>query len=261
MSYIEDLFNLNGRVALVTGAARGNGKGIAEALLKAGATVYLVDILPEELDATVVEFCAHGLNAHGLCSDLTEPGACDALVSQVLAKQDRIDILVNNAGITRSNPVFDYTEKDWDETLGLNLKVPFLLSQKVACSMRDRQIKGSIINITSLNAELAFPDNPAYVSAKGGLKMLTRSLARDLGCHGIRANSVGPGYFKTQMTKGSWNNTEMRQARSERTILSRWGFPEQDLAGIIIFLASEASSYVTGQEFYIDGGWLANGLS
>ena len=118
---------------------------------------------------------------------------------------------------------------------------------------------GSIINITSIAAEVGFPDNPAYQAAKGALKHLTRSLAVDLGSSGVRVNNIGPGYFKTDMTKGSWSDPEKREERSNRTLLGRWGVPE-DLAGVVVFLASEASSYVTGQNIYVDGGWLAKGL-
>ena len=118
---------------------------------------------------------------------------------------------------------------------------------------------GSIINITSIGAELGFPNNPAYIAAKGALKQLTRSLALDLGSFGIRVNNIGPGYFRTDMTKGSWNDPQLEEDRIRRTILGRWGEPD-DLAGAVIFLASEASRYITGQDLYVDGGWLAKGL-
>ena len=121
------------------------------------------------------------------------------------------------------------------------------------------QGQGSIINITSLNAELAFPDNPAYVAFKGGLKQLTKALALDLGSSGIRVNSIGPGYIRTEMTSRSWANQPARQLRAERSVLKRWGEPT-DLAGAVIYLASDASSFVTGQDVYVDGGWLIKGL-
>ena len=119
---------------------------------------------------------------------------------------------------------------------------------------------GSIINFTSINAELGFPNNPAYVASKGGLKMLTKSLAKDWGRFGIRVNNIGPGYMKTEMTKKSWSNPKLRKTRTSRTLLNRWG-EKQDIVGPCIFLASDASRYVTGQDLYVDGGWLANGLS
>ena len=135
---------------------------------------------------------------------------------------------------------------------------PFLLSKEIGKLMK-KEKSGVIINITSINSELGFPDNPAYSAFKGALKQLTKSLALDLGKFGIRVNNVGPGYFRTQMTKKSWENSKLRKERTDRTILKRWGVPK-DLAGIIIFLSSDSSSYVTGQDFYIDGGWLAKGL-
>ena len=119
---------------------------------------------------------------------------------------------------------------------------------------------GSIINITSLNAELAFPNNPAYVAFKGGLKQLTKALALDLGQYNIRVNNIGPGYMKTDMTKKSWLNPKLRKARTSRILLNRWG-EKEDIVGPCIFLASDASKYVTGHDLYVDGGWLANGLS
>jgi NAD(P)-dependent dehydrogenase (short-subunit alcohol dehydrogenase family) len=119
--------------------------------------------------------------------------------------------------------------------------------------------QGSIINITSINSELAFPRNPSYVASKGGLKMLGKSFAKDLGIHGIRVNNIGPGYIKTNMTKNSFKNKKLKQTIEKHTMLNRWGTPE-DLIGPAIFLASDSSRYVTGQDIYVDGGWLANGL-
>jgi len=170
----------------------------------------------------------------------------------------QVDILVNNAGVTFSGELFEYRSSDWDKTYEVNLKAPFELTKEVSQIMKQNK-SGSIINITSLNAELAFPDNPAYVAFKGALKQLTKSLAIDLGQYGIRANNVGPGYFKTEMTIKSWNDINRKNKINDKTILKRWGMPE-DLAGIIIYLSSDASSYVTGQDIYIDGGWLAKGL-
>ena len=137
-------------------------------------------------------------------------------------------------------------------------EAPFQLSKRFAKMMKE-QGSGSIINITSIGAELGFPNNPAYVAAKGALKQLTKSLAVDLGQFGIRVNSIGPGYFKTDMTQSSWNDPQLQKDRTRHTILGRWGEPD-DLTGAVIFLASDASSYITGQDLYVDGGWLAKGL-
>jgi NAD(P)-dependent dehydrogenase (short-subunit alcohol dehydrogenase family) len=257
MSYLEKLFSLENKIAVVTGAARGNGKSIAEALLRAGAKVIMVDI-SEELSDTFDQFQSNNLQAIKYQCDITEKSEIEKLVKFVINNYKKIDILINNAGVTFGNDSLDYTEEEWEKTYKVNLKAPFQISQIIGKHMKERQ-SGVIINITSLNAEIAFPNNPAYVTFKGALKQLTKSLALDLGKHGIRVNNVGPGYFKTQMTKKSWEDPVLKKERQDRTILGRWGNPE-DLAGIIIYLSSESSSYVTGQDFYIDGGWLAKGL-
>ena len=169
-----------------------------------------------------------------------------------------IDILVNNAGVTYVHDFLEYPDKLWDKTYEVNLKAPYKLIQNVAQKMK-QGLGGSIINITSLNSELAFPSNPAYIAFKGALKQLTKSAALDLGKYKIRVNNVGPGYLMTEMTKASWSDKEKSKQRQEKTILNRWGKPE-DLVGVSVFLASDASSYVTGQDIYVDGGWLTKGL-
>ncbi|MBF0179142.1 MAG: glucose 1-dehydrogenase [Magnetococcales bacterium] len=258
MSYLESLFSLRGMGAVVTGAARGNGLALAEALLRAGAAVLLVDRLEPELATSVAALRDEGLTASGLAADITRADFPERLVQEAVACLGGIDVLVNNAGVTFSHPVLEYPEEAWDTTYRINLKAPFRIAQAVAAHMRERG-SGSIINITSLNAELAFPDNPAYVACKGGLKQLGKSLAMDLGPFGIRVNNVGPGYFHTDMTRKSYADPERNRQRRERTVLGRWGEP-RDLAGVIVFLASPASSYITGQDFYVDGGWLIKGL-
>ena len=263
MSYLDDMFSLKGRIAIVTGGARGNGKAIAEGLLKADAVVIICDVLRDELKQTIEEFSHKygSTRVQGQYCDLTnDKDFSDFLfyIKNNYVGLGRVDILVNNAGITRGNHFLDYTEEDWQATLKVNLEVPRKLSQFVGSIMKE-QGSGSIINITSLNSEQGFSGNPAYVASKGALKQLTKAMAVDLGKYGIRVNNVGPGYFKTNMTSKSWANEEMRKARSDRTILGRWGDPE-DLAGVIVFLASDSSSYITGQDIYVDGGWLAKGV-
>lgn len=257
MSYLEKLFSLENKIALVTGAARGNGKAIAEALLRAGAKVIMIDI-SEELSDTFDQFQSNNLQAVKYQCDITKKPEIEKLIKFVINNFKKIDILVNNAGVTFGNDTLEYPEEEWEKTYKVNLKAPFQLSQLVGRYMKEKQ-SGIIINITSLNAEIAFPNNPAYVAFKGALKQLTKSLALDLGKYGIRVNNVGPGYFKTQMTKKSWSDPTLEKQRRDKTILGRWGNPE-DLAGVVIFLASDASSYVTGQDFYVDGGWLVKGL-
>jgi NAD(P)-dependent dehydrogenase (short-subunit alcohol dehydrogenase family) len=256
-NYLEDLFSLRGRVAVVTGAARGNGRAIAEALGRAGAKVALVDLLPD-VETTAAELAAEGVETAGIVTDITAPDQRERLAAEVTQRLGAADILVNNAGVSFPHQGLDYPDELWNKTYSVNLLAPFKLSCLFGQAMKDAG-RGSIINITSLNAELAFPDNPPYVAFKGALRQLTKSLALDLGPFGIRANNIGPGYFHTQMTAGSFKDPVRNAQRSARTVLGRWGQPS-DLAGLAIFLASDASSYVTGQDIYIDGGWMIKGL-
>ncbi|CAE6486987.1 glucose 1-dehydrogenase [Candidatus Nitrosotenuis uzonensis] len=258
MKYLDFLFSLEGKVAIVTGGARGNGKAIAESLLKAGASVIIIDMLKQELHRCVSAFKKQHLRATAYNCDLTNFETIKEIKQFVEKKFGRIDILVNNAGITLPEPIFTYDEQKWESTHQINLKTPFFLSQEIAKIMK-KQKSGVIINITSLNSEVAFPDNPAYVSFKGGLKQLTKSLALDLGKYNIRVNNVGPGYFITKMTQKSWKNHVQRKKIRDKTILGRWGMP-RDLSGLIVFLASDSSSYITGQDIYVDGGWLSKGI-
>jgi NAD(P)-dependent dehydrogenase (short-subunit alcohol dehydrogenase family) len=229
-----DLFSLKDKVIIITGASGGNGSAIANGLEDYGAKVIRAD-LPEY--------------------DITDKKKLDLLVEKSLYYSSKINGLVNCAGVTFGNDLFDYTDEDWDRTYQVNLKAPYELSRKVAKHMKKNG--GSIINITSLNSELGFPNNPAYVAMKGGLKQLTKSLAVDLGKYNIRVNNLGPGYIKTDMTKKGWANN--RKEIENRTILGRWG-ESKDLVGTIVFLLSSASSYITGQDIYVDGGYLTKGL-
>ena len=224
------LFSVKNKKIIVTGGKGGNGSCIVENLINLGANVESID-LPNH--------------------DITNINDLNSIVS----KYETIDGLINCAGVTYGNNIFDYNVNDWDKTISVNLKSPYLLSKLVAEKMKENG--GSIINITSLNSELAFPNNPAYVASKGGLKQLTKSLALDLGKYNIRVNNIGPGYIRTNMTKKGWKNN--RKEIENRTILGRWGTPE-DLIGAVVFLLSKASSYVTGQDIYVDGGYLAKGL-
>jgi NAD(P)-dependent dehydrogenase (short-subunit alcohol dehydrogenase family) len=255
--YLKRIFSLEGRAAIVTGAARGNGRAIAGALARAGAHVLLVDELAAELAGTEESLRAERLSVKAHCGDLTREGEPAAIVTAAVDAFSRLDILVNNAGVTLGHELLGYPDEFWKRTHDVNLKAPFDLARMAVPAMQAHG-SGSIINITSLNAELGFPGNPAYVAFKGALKQLTKALAVDLG-PGIRVNAIGPGYFRTDMTRESWGDEKMRKERASRTILKRWGDPD-DLAGAVIFLASDASAYVTGIDLYVDGGWLAKGL-
>jgi NAD(P)-dependent dehydrogenase (short-subunit alcohol dehydrogenase family) len=250
------LFDLSGKVAVVTGAARGNGLAIARGFLNAGSRVLLVDILEDRLHKVADDF--EPSNAVSLTVDVTEIGAGEFVAEAVVNGFGRVDILVNNAGISRCGPSEDYSLEDWEATLDTNLKAVFFLSQAIGHRMIASG-GGAIINVTSLGAELGFPENPAYVASKGGLRMLTKALARDWARHNIRVNNLCPGYIHTTMTSQSHSSEEMYDRRLARMMIKRWGEPE-DLVGPAIFLASDASKYITGSDLYVDGGWSANGL-
>lgn len=251
----DSLFCLKGKVAIVTGAAKGNGKAIAEGFIRAGAIVYFLDMLENRLKKTIG---ALGPNAKYITVDITDKVKLCKDVAQIERSQKRIDILVNNAGVSISEPSEIYKESNWEKTYQVNLKAAFNLCQMVAAQMI-RQKSGSIINITSLGAEQGFSNNPAYVAFKGGLKQLTKALAKDWAKYNIRVNNICPGYLKTDMTLKSWNSSVLRKGRAKRTMLGRWG-QSTDLVGPAIFLASDASRYITATDLCVDGGWLANGI-
>ncbi len=257
-SYLDTLFSLEGRIAVVTGGSRGIGKGIAEGLLGAGATCLITGVNKTRLETTVTDFKAQGLAADGFACEMSAKEQIADLVDYVQKTYGRIDVLVNNAGSTVGHHSLEYPDETWEKTLQVNLTAPFQLAKHFGGMMKNQQ-QGVIINITSLAAEQGFSGNPAYLASKGGLRQLTKALACDLAEHGIRVNSIGPGYFHTDMNNQSWNDPERRELRAQNSMLGRWGEPNE-MAGMAIFLASDAASFVTGQEFYVDGGWLAKGM-
>lgn len=250
----SNIFSVKDKVVIVTGAARGNGRAIAEGFLEFGAIVYFFDLLKDV--ESVVELTKNS-KAHALVGDLRNKTDIDRLVSAVAKENGCIDVLINNAGVSFSSGDC-YNEDIWDRTFEINLKGTFLLSSKVSEVMK-KKYKGSIINITSLGAELGFPDNPSYVASKGGLKQLGKAMAVDFAKYNIRVNNVCPGYFKTDMTRKSYNDPHLREVRNKRIMLERWGDPSE-LVGPCIFLASEAAAYITGIDLIVDGGWIAKGL-
>lgn len=246
----KNIFFLGGKVAIVTGAARGNGLAIAKGLANFGAITYFVDILEGKVS---------GKNRFFIKGDITNDEEMKKLINEIIATRGRINILVNNAGITKAYPSEDYPLDEWDKVLNTNLRAQFRLSQLVARQMISRKTGGSIINITSLNAHFGFFSNSAYTASKNGLSGLSRVLAKDWAKYGIRVNNICPGYIHTEMTKISYNNPKLRAERLKRAMIKRYGEPE-DLVGAAIFLASEASSYVTGTDIFVDGGWSASGI-
>ena len=221
MSYLEGLFSIEGKLAAITGGSRGLGRGMAEALLGAGAEVILVSADEARLETCASELVATGLKARSYRCDLSSAEEIDGLCDFVDKEHGRLDILVNAAGVTSGwGEVLEYPDEAWERTLKINLEAPFRLCRRMGRLMTDKG--GSIINITSLAAERGAPDNPAYGAAKGGLKSMTKSLAVSLGKYGIRVNNIGPGYIRTDMTGPSWNDPELRERRRQSTILKRW---------------------------------------
>jgi len=248
---MDDIFSLKNKVVVVTGAGKGIGYFLANELSKRSSTVYAIDKMFSKKKQKSNYF-------QKKC-DIINKTQFEKICKNIVNKNKKIDVLINNAGITIPNYSFnDYSLNNWKKTIDVNLTGAFVCSQIIAKIMKKQKI-GSIINITSINAELGFPNNPAYVASKGGLKMLTKSLAKDYGKYGIRVNNLGPGYIKTDMTQKSFKNKKTRISREKQTLLGKWG-EISDLLGPCIFLASDASRYVTGQDIYVDGGWLANGL-
>ncbi|MDO9464720.1 MAG: glucose 1-dehydrogenase [bacterium] len=252
------LFNLNERIAIVTGAARGNGRAIAEGLAAVGVSVVLADILSDELKRACQSICGRGQKAHGIITDLCKPEDLKKLVKQTIDEFGRIDILINCAAVNIEERSENYPEEAWEKTLDVNVKAVFRLSKLVAKHMI-AQKSGNIINITSIGAVRGFPNNPAYQASKGALQQLTRAMACDWSKYNIRVNNLCPGYFRTEMTKRSWSNPRIKAQRVSHSFLKRWG-ESTELVGPVIFLASDASSYISGNDLFVDGGFAKTGL-
>jgi len=243
------LLGVKGKIILITGAARGIGLHLANQLDIAGAQVIRADLSFDDIKTK---------NHSYWIGDLTNERSVDELLKMIRKEYGRLDVLINNAGVTLPSETKPYPKNNWEKTMKVNLEVPFNLSSK-SIELLEKSNNPSVINIASLNASLAFPNNPAYIASKAAIVGLTRSMALDYGNIGIRFNSISPGYIKTDMTGESWTNLSKRKSRQNRTTLGRWGTPE-DLVGITVLLCSDHSAYITGQDFLIDGGWSIKGL-
>jgi 2-deoxy-D-gluconate 3-dehydrogenase len=226
---------------------------MALALAEAGADVVAADME----DSSETRDCIRKLKRESVAaqSDVSAPGAADSLVEKTLAAFGKLDILVNNAGIIRRAPFLDFTEKDWDDVMNTNIRAVFLLSQAAARVMV-KQGRGKIINIASMLSFQGGIRVPSYTSSKSAVMGFTRLLACELGPYGINANAIAPGYMATENTRLLREDPERSRAILGRIPMGRWGTPD-DLKGIVVFLASEASAYVNGYTIAVDGGWLA----
>jgi 2-deoxy-D-gluconate 3-dehydrogenase len=254
MSSIIDRFRLDGKVAIVTGAARGLGQGMALALAEAGADIVAVDILPA--DDTVKQVKALGRQAAAVAGNLGDRATIPTVIAQARKHFGHLDILVNCAGIIRRADFLDFSEKDWDDVMGINIDAVFFLSQ---CFVRDvvsRGGKGKIINIASMLSFQGGVRVPSYTCSKSAVQGLTRLMANELASKGINANAIAPGYMATDNTAPLRADANRANAILERIPAGRWGTPD-DLKGAAVFLASEASDYVNGYTLAVDGGWLA----
>jgi len=255
------LFDLSGKIALITGASYGIGYAIARAFAAAGAAIVFNDINREAVDRGLASYQADGIPVHGYVCDVTDEEAVQAMVAQITREVGIIDILVNNAGIIKRIPMTEMSAAEFRQVIDVDLNGPFIVSKTVIPAMIKKG-HGKIINICSMMSELGRETVSAYAAAKGGLKMLTRNIASEYGGYNIQCNGLGPGYIATPQT------APLREMQADgsrhpfdsfiiaKTPAARWGTPD-DLAGPAVFLASDASNFVNGHILYVDGGILA----
>jgi 2-dehydro-3-deoxy-D-gluconate 5-dehydrogenase len=248
-----DLFDLSGKVAVITGATRGLGQAMAVGLAEAGADLALIQ--RTERDTRTKQIIERlGRRCEIIPCDLADNEQVKAVMKEVDERFGRLDILVNNGGIQRRSPAVQFPEEDWDEVLAVNLKAVFLLCQQAGERMI-AQGGGKIINVASLLSFQGGITVPAYAAAKGGVAQLTKALANEWAGHGINVNAIAPGYMDTDMNEALLQDKTRSRQILERIPAGRWGTPE-DLKGAVVFLASKASDYVNGHVLVVDGGWL-----
>ena len=249
------LFDLTGRVAIMTGAGRGLGRTMALGLAAAGADLALASRTASQLESLVEEVQALGRRAIAVPTDVTSPDACEALVEAAITRLGRLDIMVNNAGTNVRKSALDITPDEYDFVIETNLK-GYFNGARAAGRHFVAQGSGKVINISSILGSVALPNQAAYASSKGAIDQLTKVLAIEWATAGVQVNGLAPTYFETDLTRPLFEDPERRAFIEERTPVGRWGQPHE-LAGAVIFLASDASTFVTGQTLLVDGGWTA----
>lgn len=250
---MQNLFNLSGKVVIITGASRGLGQAIALGLAEAGAKVVVTCQHPPK--ETVAQIKNKGRTALGLKVDVTKKKQVQTMVQKVLKKFKRIDILINNAGILKTSPAELMSDQDWDKVIEVNLKGQFLCAREVGKQMI-KQKAGKIINIASIAGQQAFAQAASYDASKAGVILLTKDLALEWGKHNILVNAICPGVFATAMTKNFLKDKNFLKMIKARVPLARYAEPKE-LVGTVIYLSSDASSYTTGHALVVDGGWTA----
>ncbi len=252
---IGELFNLEDKVALVTGASSGIGQQQAKSLALAGASVVALGRRQSQLDQTVSAIESKGGVAKALAADLTERGTLPDIARQAEAAFGKIDILINAAGVNLRQAVNDISLESWDQTINLNLAVPFFLARELVTDMQQRGW-GRVLNIASLQSTRAFPNGLAYGASKGGISQLTRAMSEAWSSSGINCNAIAPGFFPTELTSAVFENDAAVSKLARQTTIGRNG-ELQDLDGVTVFLCSSAADYITGQVLNVDGGFTA----
>ena len=254
----HSIFDLTGKVALVTGAAHGIGFAIAKGLADAGATICFNCSSQRSLEKGMAAYAAEGISAHGYVADVTDEAAVADMVAMINEEVGVIDILVNNAGIIKRIPMLEMSADEFRQVIDVDLNAPFIVAKAVLPGMIAKN-KGKIINICSMMSEFGRETVCSYAAAKGGLKMLTRNICSEFGSYNIQCNGIGPGYIETPQTaplrekQADGSDHPFHTFLMGRTPAGRWGTPE-DLAGPAVFLSSDASDFVNGQILYVDGG-------
>ena len=249
------LFDLTGRVALVTGAGRGLGRTIAIALAAAGADIVASARTQTEIVSLASEVTAMGRRAKAITCDVTSEASCEGLVDAAVAAFGRVDVLVNNAGINVRKPVLELGFDEYKRVLATNLHGYFLCAKAAGRRMVEQR-SGKVINVSSIMGRVALPEQSAYASSKGAIEQLTKVLALEWAAANVQVNALGPAYFETELTRPLFEDNERHDFIVERTPMRRWGQPHE-LCGAVIFLASGASDYITGHTLVVDGGWTA----
>lgn len=249
---IEKLFSLKGKTALVVGASKGLGKTMALSLAGAGADVAVVSRSKSLLEQVRDEICGSGRRSLAVVTDISKEEDIARMVDRVIKEFKKIDILVNNAGISIPGTALEVASEDWDKTFSVNLKGFFLCCKMVAVHMVEKK-SGKIINMASYLGKRVIKASSAYSASKAAIIQLTKSLALELSPYNINVNAIGPGWFETEMSEETLSDPKARKFLLKKTPLNRFGVPE-DLAGAVIFLASKASDFMTGETIFIDGG-------